>query len=102
MVAANFFVNIGTSVAYSLWAIASGRSRSRTLRIDSLRNNLRSTRLYRLRKNSCFVSGHDFSRAVQGQQNQGFSPWAFSSGLVGKHRDAGNDLRTRISCGIRR
>ena len=24
-----------------------------------------------------FVSGHDFSRAVKGPSNEGFSPWAF-------------------------
>jgi hypothetical protein len=29
-------------------------------------------------KHSCFVSGHDSSRAVEIQQNLGFSPWAFS------------------------
>jgi hypothetical protein len=31
-------------------------------------------RLYRLRKNSCFVSGHDFSRAVKSHSYEGFSP----------------------------
>ena len=31
-------------------------------------------RLYRLRKNSCFVSGHDFSRAVNDRADEGFSP----------------------------
>jgi hypothetical protein len=31
-------------------------------------------RLYRLRKNSCFVSGHDFSRAVKIENTSGFSP----------------------------
>jgi hypothetical protein len=34
--------------------------------------------LYTLRKNSCFVSGHDFSRAVKSHSYEGFSPWAFS------------------------
>ena len=28
----------------------------------------------RLRKNSCFVSGHDFSRAAQAEKMKGFSP----------------------------
>jgi hypothetical protein len=32
-------------------------------------------RIQRLRKNSCFVSGHDFSRAAQSQKDLGFSPW---------------------------
>jgi hypothetical protein len=31
-------------------------------------------RLYRLRNNSCFVSGHDFSRAVKRHNYEGFSP----------------------------
>jgi hypothetical protein len=30
--------------------------------------------LYRLRKHSCFVLGHDFSRAVQSPSYEGFSP----------------------------
>ncbi len=33
--------------------------------------------LCRLRKNSCFVSGHGFSRAVQSYGYEGFSPCAF-------------------------
>jgi hypothetical protein len=31
-------------------------------------------RPYRRRKNSCFVSGHGFSRAVQSDIYEGFSP----------------------------
>ncbi|MGA2871753.1 MAG: hypothetical protein ABSF34_21660 [Verrucomicrobiota bacterium] len=38
---------------------------------------LYQARLYWLRKNSCFVSGHDFSRAVNGWADEGFSPWVF-------------------------
>src|ERR1700677_368810 len=30
-----------------------------------------------LRKNTCFVSGHDFSRAVNDGSDEGFSPWDF-------------------------
>jgi hypothetical protein len=36
-------------------------------------------RLYRL-ENSCFVSGHGFSRAMQLCLMRAFSPWAFSEG----------------------
>jgi hypothetical protein len=33
---------------------------------------------FRLQKNSCFVSGHDFSRAVRVRHSyEGFSHWAF-------------------------
>jgi hypothetical protein len=32
-------------------------------------------RLQRLLKNSCFVSGHDFSRAESASFAVGFSPW---------------------------
>jgi hypothetical protein len=35
---------------------------------------LAMTGLYRLRKNSCFVSGHDFSRALKKPHHEGFSP----------------------------
>jgi hypothetical protein len=34
----------------------------------------RRDRLYRLRKISCFVSGHGFSRAVKSHSYEGFSP----------------------------
>ena len=30
-----------------------------------------------LRKNTCFVSRHDFSRAVKDGSDEGFSPWDF-------------------------
>jgi hypothetical protein len=35
---------------------------------------IKNDRLYRLLKNSCFVSGHDFSRAVRLENKMGFSP----------------------------
>jgi hypothetical protein len=34
---------------------------------------------------SCFVSGHDFSRAAKARANEGFSPWALSSAGADKH-----------------
>jgi hypothetical protein len=34
------------------------------------------SRAYRLHKNSCFVSGHGFSRAVPDLSNEGFNPCA--------------------------
>jgi hypothetical protein len=37
--------------------------------------------LNRLPKNACFVSGHDFGRAVKAAAYEGFSPWAFSLSL---------------------
>ncbi len=36
-----------------------------------------SARLYRLRKNSCFVSGHDFSRAVHATTMRALAPGPF-------------------------
>jgi hypothetical protein len=35
-------------------------------------------RLQRLRKNSCFVSGHDFSRAVKGAKMRALAPEVFA------------------------
>ena len=53
-------------------------------------------------ENSCFVSGHDFSRAVQIQQNLGFSPWFLLSLLAEKTPSAAEHyLWTSISCGMR-
>jgi hypothetical protein len=41
---------------------------------------LYQARLYRQWKDSCFVSGHDFSRAVNGLRGLGFSPCYGASG----------------------
>src|ERR1700678_779791 len=50
---------------------------ARKLYFPSGENIKEQPRFYRLRKNSCFVSGHDFSRAVNDGSDQGFSPWDF-------------------------
>ena len=41
---------------------------------DQVRSCGFTARLCRLRKNSCFVSGHDFSRAENSAPDEGFSP----------------------------
>jgi hypothetical protein len=48
-----------------------------------------------LRKNSSFVSGHDFSRAVNNGADEGFSPWAFLCVLVERHRALLRNPRTK-------
>src|SRR5271154_1622623 len=39
----------------------------------------RARQLYKLRKTSCFVSGHGFSRGVPDLSNEGFSPWGIAA-----------------------